>query len=91
MHLTIKLDGNDVKVILKEGRKKIDQVSWTGEHSLSERLLASIDLLLERNGVVRSRIEKIVPAISKVSGVTSSRIVQTVAKAWQVAMKYQEE
>ncbi|HPX94042.1 MAG TPA: hypothetical protein PLF30_00545 [Candidatus Moranbacteria bacterium] len=84
MVLYIELDGNNISVTIKKGGKTIDSSSWFGEHSLSEQLLVKIDELLEKNGIDKKEIKKVVPKISKTSGVTSSRIVQTLAKAWNV-------
>jgi len=85
MLLQIRLDGNNVKLILKDGRKIVDEFSWTGEYTLSEQLLPRIDAMLKKNKVSKNDVEKVVAKISKISGVTSSRIVQTLAKAWNVA------
>jgi tRNA A37 threonylcarbamoyladenosine modification protein TsaB len=85
MILQIALNVNDIKLTLKDGRKVIDEFSWIGEYSLSEQLLPNIDALLKKNKVKKEEIEKVVTKISKDSGVTSSRIVQTVAKAWNIA------
>ncbi|HOF42408.1 MAG TPA: hypothetical protein PLF86_00985 [Candidatus Moranbacteria bacterium] len=84
MVLYIELDGNNISVTIKKGGKTIDSSSWFGEHSLSEQLLVKIDELLEKNGIDKKEIKKVVPKISKTSGVTSSRIVQTLAKAWNI-------
>ena len=82
MNLIINLDGNDIKLTIKNGKKLVAESSWTGEYFLSEQLLPKIDALLKKNSILKQDITKIVPKISKTSGVTSSRIVQTVAKAW---------
>jgi len=87
MILNIFLDGNNIKLIIKNGKKIIAESSWSDEYSLSEQLLPKIDALLKKNKLSKSDIIKVVPKISKISGVTSSRIVQTVAKAWNVAQK----
>jgi tRNA A37 threonylcarbamoyladenosine modification protein TsaB len=84
MILYIFLDGNNIKLSIKSGRKTIAEHSWVGEYSLSERLLLEIDKLLKKNKIPKHKIKKIVPKISKTSGATSSRIVQTVAKAWNL-------
>ncbi|HEX8974291.1 MAG TPA: hypothetical protein VF817_02270 [Patescibacteria group bacterium] len=88
MNLTIELDGNDIKLVLKDGRKIIDSFAWFGEHSLSEHLLPNIDKLLKKNRISKEEIEKLSAKISKVSGVTSARIVKTVVKAWEAGKKH---
>jgi hypothetical protein len=87
MNLIINLDGNNIKLIIKNGKKIVGQSSWSDEYSLSEQLLPKIDALLKKSNISKRDITKIIPKISKTSGVTSSRIVQTVAKAWNVAQK----
>jgi tRNA A37 threonylcarbamoyladenosine modification protein TsaB len=84
MLLQISLDGNDIKLTLKDGRKVVDELAWNDEYTLSERLLPNIDALLRKNKISKKQIEKVTTKITKTSGVTSIRIVQTVAKAWNV-------
>ena len=84
MILIIFLDGNNIKLTLKNGNKVVDSSEWLGEYSLSEQLLPKIDELLRKNKIDKNEITKVIPKISKTSGVTSSRIVQTVAKAWNM-------
>ena len=88
MILQINLDGNDIKLVLKDGRKIVDQSAWTGEYTLSEQLLVQIDSLLIANKVSKNEVEKLTAKISKTSGVTSSRIVQTVVKGWSAAKTF---
>lgn len=82
MMLLIKLDGNDIKLILKDADKTIGESFWHGEHSLSEQLLTQIDGLLQKSGVKKEQVEKVETEISETTGVTSRRIVETVAEAW---------
>lgn len=82
MNLVISLDGNNIKLSLINEGKIVDELAWIGEYSLSELLLPKIDELLQRNQVAKESVEKIKTKISATSGVTSSRIVETVAKTW---------
>lgn len=82
MILQIFLNGNEIKLTLKDGRKVVSESSWSDEYSLSEQLLPKINALLKKSEISKQDITKVIPKISKTSGVTSSRIVQTVAKAW---------
>ncbi len=84
MLLEISLDGNDIKLTLKNGRKTIDILAWNDEYTLSEKLLPKIDSLLGKNKISKSEVKKVTTKITKTSGVTSARIAQTVAKAWNV-------
>ena len=85
MNLIISLDVNDIKLILKDGRRIVDELFWTDEYTLSEKLLPNIDLLLKKNKVAKNSVKKVATKITKNSGVTSVRIVKTVAKAWNIA------
>lgn len=85
MTLKIELDGNDIRLSLKDGRKIVGESAWSDEYSLSEKLLPKIDELLSRHRISKKEIAKVTARISKTSGVTSTRIVQTVVKAWNVA------
>lgn len=87
MRLIISLDINDISLILKDGRKTVGEFSWTDEYTLSEKLLPNIDALLKKHKVSKHEVQKVVTKISKNSGVTSARIVQTVAKAWELGQK----
>lgn len=82
MILQIFLDGNDIRLTIKDSRKIIGESSWNDEYSLSEKLLLNIDALLKKNKISQQDIKKVVTKISKTSSITSARIVQTVAKAW---------
>ena len=88
MILNIELDVNQITLTLKDGRKVVGRLEWSGEYTLSELLLPNIDALLKKCGVDKKDVEKVVPKITKTSGVTSSRIVQTVAKAWNAGVAY---
>lgn len=86
MNLIIALDGNNITLMLKDGAKLIDELSWVGEHSLSEQLLPKIDEILLKNGINKEAVDKVLTSVSNTSGVTSSRIVQTVAEAWNAGL-----
>ena len=87
MNLIISLDVNDIKLTIKDGRKTVGELFWTGEYTLSELLLPNIDKLFRENKISKSKVTKASAKITKNSGVTSSRIVQTVVKAWNAAHK----
>jgi hypothetical protein len=85
MILRISLDVNDIKLTLKDGRKIVGELAWTDEYTLSEKLLPNIDALLKQAKVKKEEVEKVTTKITKNSGVTSARIVRTVAAAWKIA------
>lgn len=84
MVLYIFLDGNNIKLSIRSGRKIIAEHAWQGEYSLSEQLLPKINELLRKNKIPKEKVERIIPKISKISGVTSARILQSVVKAWNI-------
>lgn len=86
MVLQILLDVNDIKLTLKVGRKLIGELAWTDEYTLSEKLLPNIDALLEKTKVKKTEVKKVTTKITKTSGVTSARIVRTVAAAWKLGI-----
>lgn len=87
MILQIALDVNDIKLTLKSGRKIVGELAWTDEYTLSEKLLPNIDALLKKSKVSKHEVEKVTTKITKTSGVTSVRIVKTVASGWNLARK----
>ncbi|HOW60866.1 MAG TPA: hypothetical protein P5548_03775 [Candidatus Moranbacteria bacterium] len=84
MILYIFLDGNNIKLSIKSGRKIIAEHAWQGEYSLSEQLLPKINELLRKNKIPKEKVERIIPKVSEISGVTSTRIVQSIVKAWNI-------
>lgn len=84
MNLIISLDLNDIKLVLKDGRKTVGELAWTDEYTLSEKLLPNIDVLLRKSKVSKHDVEKVTMKITKNSGVTSVRIVKTIAAAWKI-------
>jgi tRNA A37 threonylcarbamoyladenosine modification protein TsaB len=88
MILQITLDINDIKITLKDGRKIVGELAWTDEYTLSEKLLPNIDALLKNCKVSKHDVQNVTTKITKTSGVTSTRIVQTVAKAWGLGARY---
>jgi len=87
MILQISLDVNDIKLTLKDGRKTVGELAWNDEYTLSEKLLPNIDALLRQAKVKKEEVEKITTKITKNSGVTSARIVRTVAAAWKIGVR----
>lgn len=85
MILKIILQKSTVKLVLKDGDKEVAESGWDGDLSLSERLLGEIDTLLKNNNISKEQIKKAVAVYDEESSVTSARIVQTVADAWNVA------
>lgn len=85
MILEIRLEKSHVKITLMKDGVVIAEKSWEGDLSLSERLLVEIDGLFEKNNIAKDDIQKAVAIYDERSSVTSARIVQTVADAWNLS------
>ena len=85
MLLEIILQKSTVKLVLKKNDEIITETSWDADFSLSEKLLGEIDALLEKAGVSKKDVKRAVAVCDEQSSVTSARIVQTVAEAWNAA------
>lgn len=85
MFLEIILEKSTVKLLLKNEDKIIAESGWEGDLSLSERLLVEIGNLLESSGFSKEQVNKAIAIYDEESSVTSARIVQTVADAWNAA------
>lgn len=88
MTLQISLAGNNIELTLKDGKKVVDKLAWDDEYTLSEKLLPNIEALLKKNKIDKRQLGKVTTKITKNSGVTSARIVQTVARAWNAGSSF---
>jgi len=78
MNLIIDLSKKEPRLILKQGKKKIDSHQWTGLYQLSETLILEIDKFLKKNKIKLNDIGEIKVTPSKESMV-STRIAKAVA------------
>ena len=87
MILEIILDKKNVRIVIKNNNEVVAETGWEGDLSLSEKLLLEIDRMLSEKGISKSEIKKVNAVYDDKSSVTSARIVQTVADAWNIASK----
>lgn len=85
MIIEINLNGNTVDVILKNGDEIVDSETWPAGNELSTQLLPKIDSILKKNSLKAIDIENVSTHVSETSGITSARIVETIALAWNNA------
>lgn len=85
MIIEINLNGNTVDVILKNGDEIVDSETWPAGNELSTQLLPKIDSILKKNSLNAIDIENVSTHVSETSGITSARIVETIALAWNNA------
>ena len=83
MNLIIDLSGQEIKLVLKRGNKKIASHSWTGLYQLSETLISEIDKFLKKNKVKLEDIGGVEVVPSKES-LVSTRIAKAVALGLKV-------
>lgn len=84
MLLEIILEKRNVRIVIKNGDNIVAEKSWQGDLSLSEKLLVEIDRLLKSNGLSVDQVTKAEAIYDEESSVTSARIIQTVADAWNI-------
>lgn len=55
--IEIKIQDNQITLILKKDKEVVDEMGWSEEQNLSRELLVRIDELLSRNDVDRSEVK----------------------------------
>ena len=79
MTLLIQVQDREIVLLLKDGDKTIDKLSWQDENNLSLSLLKNFDKLLSRNKIKAMDLEKSETKIEK-TGLSTQRIVETFSK-----------
>lgn len=82
MNIEIKIDDNEIRIILKKGDNIADEVFWKEDRNLSQRLLAEIDNLLKKNNLNPYDIKKMKVETEIPDKFTTVRIAKTVAKTF---------
>jgi tRNA A37 threonylcarbamoyladenosine modification protein TsaB len=57
MNIEIKIDDNQITLILKKDDEVVDEMSWSEKQNLSRELLGKIDELLSKNNVGRNEVK----------------------------------
>jgi hypothetical protein len=79
MNLLIQVQDREIVLILKNGDKTVDKLTWQDENNLSLSLLKNFDKLLSRNKIKAMDLEKSETKIEK-TGLSTRRIVETFSK-----------
>lgn len=58
MNVDIIIKNKQIRLILREKGKKLDEISFPEDHNLSQKLLPAIDNILSRNKLNRKDIKK---------------------------------
>lgn len=84
--MTISLSAHLAEIILKEQEAQVDVSRFGVSNDLSNHLLSNIDALLYRNRIDPLSLER-VDFFAKDAGFTTTRIGETVANAYNFALK----
>lgn len=89
MTITIRLDGNDASIELRNADAAVvDAMSWQANHQLSDQILSHIDALLAKHALQAQAISHVDAQVSETAGVTAARVVHTIAHAWTAGVRY---
>lgn len=85
MEIVIKIKEKKVKVLLFEGEIEKDSLEIIEEHSISKKLLPSIDELLKKNKLEIKDVKKVQVESDQDDSFTTTRIARTVEEVWGFA------
>jgi len=89
MNLIIKIENRKVKIILSDKNNLLDEISFDEEYNLSERLLPSVDEILQRNNLKPENIAEYKVDADIDDSFTTYRIAKSVTDSfnWAKSMK----
>lgn len=58
MNIEIIIKKREIRVILAEGKEKLDEIIFPEDYNLSQKLLPAVDKILSRNGLKITDIKK---------------------------------
>lgn len=78
-NLEIKIEDNQITLILRKDEEIVDEMKWSEYHNLSAELLSRIDELITRNGVDRNDVKNVSVNTGIDEKFTTVRIAKVVA------------
>ncbi len=87
MQIIIEIKNKITKLILKDGQKVLDEVVFTPEENISEKLLPHFDALLKKNKLTTGDIEKVEVDTDLGDTFTSRRIAEAMKNAFDWTKK----
>ena len=87
MKILLEIKAGWIKIILKNKKNILDEVSFLEERNLSEKLLPTIDKLLKKNKLQPQDIADFQVVSDLGENYTTYRIAKTVAEAFKFAVK----
>lgn len=82
MQIIIEIKNKVVKLLLKDDKKIIDEIIFSAEENISEKLLPLFDELLMKNGLTKETIEKVQAETDLGDTYTSRRIAEAFANGF---------
>ena len=77
--IIIKIENKKIGLVLKDGKKPIDEFFWEDKRDLSQRLLREIDNLLQKNNLDPKNLSTMKVKTNMDDNFTSVRIAKVVA------------
>lgn len=87
MKILLEIKSGWIKIILKNKKKILGEVSFLEERNLAEKLLPTIDRLLKKNELQPQDIEDFQVISDLGENYTTFRLAKTVAEAFKFAVK----
>ena len=82
MKLVVDIHNKIVKIILLEDKKEQDYLEFSEENNLSDKLLSSVDELLQKNKLSAKDVEKMELETDLTDGFTTYRIAKAVVDSF---------
>ena len=85
MKLQLELKEKEVRLVLLDGEKSLDEEKWIDQNNLLEKFFPICDEMLSRNNVDIESVDNFVLETNIPEGYTTARIAQTIIKTLQFA------
>ena len=85
MFIIIEIKNKIVKLLLKNGKMSIDEIVFSAEENISQKLLPNFDMLLKRNKLVVKDIKSVEVETDLGDTFTSRRIAEAMKNAFDWA------
>jgi tRNA A37 threonylcarbamoyladenosine modification protein TsaB len=87
MKILLEIKEKKIKIILKDRKKILEELTFLEERNLSEKLLPTIDRLLKKNKLQPQDVKDFQLKSDLGENYTTFRIAKTVAEAFKFAVK----
>lgn len=87
MQIIIEIKNKITKLVLKDGEKRLDEVVFSDEENISEKLLPNFDLLLKKNKLTLEDILNVEVETDLGDTFTSRRIAEAMKNAFMFTKK----